>query len=391
MKNSFFEYEEITNSKLKEAVNSNEALHQYFSSDFGKIKASKYCGIVQIEGQDFYILPKISKGQDVEVDYKIFTYMLMNVFDLKIENENLSGSQNQKHQIIEIFIELFAKMLFKELQRGVFKSYITEEDNLKTLRGKYLPLKDITTNFARERIYCEYDEFSENNELNQFFLFAVQTLERYTSNKKILKTIEVALGEVDRRAFDVKSVEIFFNRLNERFEKSFEIAKLLLNHFIPLFSKDKKSFAFLFDMNMLFEKFVGNLVKDLDPNVKLGTSYTFENLILKPDIITKNLIIDCKYKINNKGKVSRGDKHQMYVYGNNFEGKDTMLLYPKHLKDLIDNEFILGENEQKVVLKVGSLDLWFNSGYEEYIECMGRKIEKLTSKHLDDKMLIKEW
>jgi len=106
-----------------------------------------------------------------------------------------------------------------------------------------------------------------------------------------------------------------------------------------------------------------------------------ESYILKPDIIvrSKNIIIDCKYKVIQEDKIAnRDDRYQMYVYANNFENiNTTMLLYPKHL-DVIDETIILGENYKKVVLKMKSIELDFDrDGFEEYIEEIKNRIMEI--------------
>lgn len=64
----------------------------------------------------------------------------------------------------------------------------------------------------------------------------------------------------------------------------------------------------------------------------------------------------------------------MYVYGNNYENVDTtMLLYPKHL-DVIEDEITLGNNKNKVELKMRSINLDFSSGYDEYIEEIKKRL-----------------
>ncbi|MEA1956524.1 MAG: restriction endonuclease, partial [Campylobacterota bacterium] len=163
-------------------------------------------------------------------------------------------------------------------------------------------------------------------------------------------------------------------------------AMLLLNKSVPLFERDKKSFAFLFDMNVLFEKFIGRIIKDIYKDVEIPKkAKSFEELHLKPDIIvnSENLIIDCKYKVIQDGKIaSREDRYQMYVYANNFKNIDTtMLLYPKHFnhnKDL-DKKLILGENDKKVTLFMKSIDLELDGGcsYSEYIKELQNRVEKL--------------
>jgi len=184
---------------------------------------------------------------------------------------------------------------------------------------------------------------------------------------------------VEYKIIDINNLNVYFNRLNSRFKTSFEIAILLLKQLIPLFSQDKKSFAFLFDMNVLFEKFIARIVEEQYDNVEVPKSYiSFDGLNLKPDIIvkSKNLIIDCKYKILAENELAkRDDRYQVYVYANNFENiKTTMLLYPKHL-DNIDKTIVLGENDKKVVLKMKSIDLSFCGNYKDYLIEIRKRME----------------
>jgi 5-methylcytosine-specific restriction enzyme subunit McrC len=65
----------------------------------------------------------------------------------------------------------------------------------------------------------------------------------------------------------------------------------------------------------------------------------------------------------------------MFTYGINFNIRDTMLLYPKHLFD-VKEDLKLGVNENLVELKMRSLDLNFDGSYEKFIEEMGRRLKK---------------
>ncbi|MDD2356401.1 MAG: restriction endonuclease [Thiovulaceae bacterium] len=371
---------------LKKYIIQTPKLHKYFKLDWDVLRTQQYCGILNFENQDFYLLPKIADkddkiNKDDETNLNIFIYMLKYAYDIKLENEDIASCKNDKHTILEVFIQLFAQRLFKEFGRGVYKEYVTEQDNLTTLRGKYLINENLKTNFIKNKIYCEYDELSMNNTLNQFFLYALNSLLPFTKNKKLLKQCELVLDEVESKFFDINTLHVNFNRLNSRFKESFEFALLLLSKSIPLFSKDKKSFAFLFDMNVLFERFIGKIIQEKFDDVDIPKkSRKFGELYLKPDIIvkSKNLIIDCKYKIIKEEKIAnRDDRYQMYVYANNFENiKTTMLLYPKHLDD-IDKSVVLGSNDNKVELKIKSLDLDFSGTYDDYIEEMKIRIGKI--------------
>ncbi|MDD2652754.1 MAG: restriction endonuclease [Sulfurimonas sp.] len=377
MKNIIYEYNEVKDEKLKKYIIDTPLLHKYFKLDWKILKSQQYCGILNFEDKDYYLLPKIADNDD-EKNLDIFIYMLMYAYDIKLENEDIASCKNEKHNILEVFIQLFAKGLFKEFGRGVYKEYITEQDNLTTLRGKYLINENLKYNFTNAKIYCEYDEFSMNNTLNQFFLYAVKTLMPFTRDKKLLKQCELVLDEVEYRHLDINSFMIHFNRLNLRYRDSFEFAILLLSKSIPLFSKDKKSFAFLFDMNMLFERFVGRMIKEIEPETKLQSYDVYGDLILKPDIIVGDLIIDTKYKkLHVKEDIKRDDKFQMYVYGKNYGIKNMMLLYPKHLEHF-DYDFVLGTNGDEILMKIKSLDLGFDGcSYGEYIEKIRERLEKI--------------
>ena len=376
MQNIIYEYQELTNEELKKYIADTPLLHKYFKQDWGALKAKQYCGILNFKGEDFYILPKISSND--QDDLNIFIYMLRYAYDMQLLNEDISSSKNQEHHnFLEIFIQLFVSNLFKELQMGVYKEYITEQDNLTTLRGKYLINENLKYNFTNSKIYCEYDEFSMDNTLNQLFLFAIKTFLPFVKNKKLLKHCELIFDEVSYRHFNANNVKVDFNRLNARYKDSFEFAVMLLKKFVPLFERDKKSFAFLFDMNDLFEKFIGRIYQDIDHITTTQERKFFGNLLLKPDIITSNMIIDTKYKkVKSKDDLSVADKYQIFVYGTNFGVKNTMLLYPKHLED-VSESLSLGKDDKIINLEMRSIDLNFSGKYEEFLEEIRSRVEFL--------------
>lgn len=381
MQNTIYEYESITNEELKNHIIDTTELHKYFKLDWKILKARQYCGILNFNNQDFYILPKIANRNskpDDEQNLNIFIYMLMYAYDVKLSNEQIASCANQEHTILEVFVQMFASNLLNELKKGLYKEYLTKHDNLPVLKGKYLINENLKYNFTKNKIYCEYDEFSENNSLNQFFLYAVKYLQKFVNDKKLLKQCELIFDEVEYKSVDINRVEtINFSRLNVRFKTSFEIALLLLRQSIPLFNKDKKSFAFLFDMNILFEKFIARMVKELDSNAKIQNQDDFGDLTLKPDIILKNQIIDTKYKkLNSLNDIKQSDKLQAFAYGINYGVDNVILLYPRHL-DEMKSDLVLGK-ESIVNLKIRTIDLNFSGNkYKEYIDEIKFRVEKI--------------
>jgi 5-methylcytosine-specific restriction enzyme subunit McrC len=363
--------------KLEHIIQKDTTLHPFFESCFNGIKPKNYCGFLSLESQNYFIIPKISNNDENSLN--IFIYMLLYAYDIKISQESLSNLSNLKSKIVEIFIRYFANVHIDELKKGVYKTYITQEENLKLLRGKYLIDKNFS-NFYHQNITCEFDEFTTDNKLNRFFLFAITIFQKYSTFSN-LHLCELMLDEVSYEHIEINKIDISFDRLSDRFEKSFLVALLILKKLIPLTStSSQKSFIFLFDMAEVFEKFIGNLYKNIDSSTKLQYQKNFGNLQLKPDIITQDLIIDTKYKIvKNRNDLATNDKYQMFAYGTNFERKNCMLLYPKHFNlDFKNEDLKLGIGEKMINLKMRSIDLKCEDiGYDEYVNEIKRRLEQI--------------
>jgi len=375
MMNIIYENENIP-QELEEFIKTDKTLHDYFDINFDGIKPNNYCGFLHVNNQEYFLVPKISTDGDKNLN--IFIYMLMHAYDIKLSKEHIANFADTKHRFFEIFIRYFSNKLLSELKKGVFKKYITLEDNLKVLRGKYLCEKNFT-NFYHQNIYCEYDEFSMDNELNRFFLYAIKIFKKYSSCQN-LSRCEMILDEVNFLHVETNRLHINFDRMNSRYKQSYDLAIMILNKFIPLPSKSNtQSFAFLFKMSEVFESFIGKIYQDIDRTTKLQNENekNFGNLKLKPDIVTRDMIIDTKYKkINSKDDLKTNDKYQMFAYGVNFEIENTMLLYPKHLLH-VEEDLKLGEGEKMVKLRIMTIDLDSEKEFNEYIDEIRGKVSKI--------------
>ena len=356
---------------LEQSIKNTPKLHAHFEINFQGIKPKNYCGFLSIDNQSYFIIPKIANDNNQNLN--TFIYMLMYGYDVKLKNEDLMQGVNVEHQIFELFIRLFSDTLLDEFKKGVFKQYITMQENLKVLRGKYI-IEQNFNNFYHQNIYCEFDEFSMDNELNRFFLYVIRIFKKYSSYSN-LHRCEAVLDEVAYFNVDFKRLNIHFDRMNSRYKKSYDVALMILEKLIPMTQNSReKSFAFLFDMAVVFEKFVGRMYKEIDSTTTLQKQGNFGSLVLKPDIMTESKIIDTKYKkINNRSDLSVQDKYQMFAYGVNFKVKNTMLLYPKHLVD-VDDDLELGKGDELIKLKLQSLDLGFDGGYIDFIQIIKNRL-----------------
>ena len=248
------------------------------------IKTKSWVGIIKYKNLHLEILPKLISA-DANNDKKIsdeerniilknLIFMLSYTKNLDIKTNNTAKLANEKNPFLEILIREFANSLFESLKRLTPKWYIREEEYLNYLKGKIKFSENIRYNCTNQaKFYCEYDEFSENNLLNQLFLFVSTCLYNISNNsynKKILKFIINYYSDIDFVRFDkFKGRKIKLTRNQELFKKPFELAKMFIEQTSVDLSKNKfENITLVWDMNKLFEEFVYELIKRKIPECK---------------------------------------------------------------------------------------------------------------------------
>ena len=159
--------------------------------------------------------------------------MLSYTKNLDIKTNENAKLANEKNPFIEILIKEFATSLFDSIKRLTPKRYVREEENLNYLKGKIKFSENIRYNCTNQaKFYCEYDEFSENNPLNQLFLFVSTCLYNISNNsynKKLLKFIINYYSDISFVRFDkFKIQKIKLTRSQEFFKKPFNLAKMFV-------------------------------------------------------------------------------------------------------------------------------------------------------------------
>ena len=237
------------------------------------IKAKSWVGVIKYKNTHIQILPKLIS--DIEYDetaenkeivksqiLKNLIYMLSYTKKLDIRTNECAKLSTAKNPFIEILIREYANSLFNCLKRLTPKKYVREEDNLNYLKGKIKFNENIKYNCTNQaKFYCEYDEFSQNNILNQLFLFVSTCLYNISNdsyNKKTLKFIMNYYSDIKLVRFDrFKAEKIKLSRSQELFKKPFNLAKMFVEKTSVDLSKNKfENITLIWDMNKLFEEFI---------------------------------------------------------------------------------------------------------------------------------------
>ena len=315
---------------------------------FGKVlQAQNYVGVLQtVDGTTIEIIPKIQNISEEE-SKKILIKMLKTLKKSPFKNLEKAKLKSSKMPLLEIFISMFLEELTLLVRKGIRSDYLAQEENLHFLKGKLKIAQQIKQNaIHKERFFVEYEEFSSDRVENRLIKTTLEFLYKKSKLNKNQQRIREFLFVFDDVSSsknienDFKSVKL--DRQMKEYEQILLWSKtfLLGNSFSPHSGKDI-ALALLFDMNLLFESYVGAYLKKkgLDVRAQDKGKYLVEQpnrYALRPDFVlnkdTENEIVaDTKYKnIKEQKDISQADMYQLYAYGTKYkQAKQLYLIYPK--------------------------------------------------------------
>lgn len=326
------------------------------------LRARGVVGVIATPDCQLEILPKIERGGETQVSDAIIRqrliHMLAVTYDLPIEAGTMTQLGWQRETVLELLIRLFCTKLTDAIRQGMPRHYLEHEDDLPALRGRL----DVTRQFSTlavspQKLACRFDALSPDIALNQVMRAAVSKLSRLTAapdNQRALRELTFVYADIaDVSPIALRWDRIVLDRTNRRWRDLLSLARLFLSDRHQQTSAGTiDGHALLFEMNVLFEKYVERLLS----RTLAGTGFRvssqgghrdclYEGDIgrfrTRPDLILKKgeqiaLIIDTKWKRmtpridDPKQGVSQGDVYQLMAYGRLYDCPKVMLLYPHH-------------------------------------------------------------
>jgi len=322
---------------------------------FGKVlQAQNYVGIIQTKDKTtIEILPKLKTFSD-ERAKELLLKMLRTLKKSPFKNFNKAELKSSKTPLFEIFITMFLDELSELIRKGIKSSYFFKEENLKFLKGKLKISEQIKRNYIhKERFFVENEEFMSDRVENRLIKSTLEYLYKKSKSSRNLKRIREYIFVFDavQKSQNIKLdfEKVRLDRQMREYEQVLLFAKtfLLGNAYSPYKGNDV-AFALLFDMNLLFESFVGDYLKKKGFKVSLQDKgkYLVEEpnkFALRPDIVInagseKEVVCDTKYKIIQSEKdISQADMYQLYAYGTKYKNCSQLyLIYPKQEDVFLD-------------------------------------------------------
>ncbi len=358
------------------------------------LAAQQFVGAVQLGLHTVEVLPKVD-GDSKSVRRNL-VLMLAVALDLNISEGEAARLARQEYGILEILIRLFSDKLFAQVHRGLVRRYECKEENLSVLRGKLGIAEQVRLNAANpERLFCRFDEFLEDNPLNQVFKAAIRLLlgvaQSLTNQRQLAELLLVFEGVSDCPRASLPWHRVVHDRLSDRYRPCFRLAELFLKDRPPDVSGGRAhGFSLFFDMNMLFEEYIGRIARRvLQPSgfrvtlqsprkyLALSNELGTQVFAMLPDVVgTGSLgvewILDTKWKQlsaeKSKDGVAQDDMYQMYAYAQRYSCPNVVLLYPHH-QDLgetagVRSTYLLapwlgeaGHRDERRQVRVATIDL----------------------------------
>lgn len=274
-----------------------------------------------------------------------------------VEKEDFDNIQN-------LFAAILSKGIGKQLKQGLYREYISINEDRSSLRGKIDMPGTVRLQVSQKRyLTCEYDELSENNLLNQILkmtvLFLIKNEEVKSEYKDDLKKEMLYFSSVDLiEPYGIQWSGIRFHRNNYSYRMLISICQLIVEGMLmTTTSGDYKLASFIDDQRMcrLYEKFILEYYAKEWPRLNVSAPEIPWALddgigtmlpVMQSDIVLqyrdKTLVIDAKYysKIMQTqfdiDSVRSNNLYQIFTYVKNMalhKGKNNevsgMLLYAK--------------------------------------------------------------
>lgn len=364
------------------------------------LRARGVVGVLAADDCSLEILPKIDvvEGGDEAAENgairQRLVHMLSVALNLKIDTGQITELAWQRNTLLEILISIFCSKLTETLRRGMPRRYRAVEDDLTALRGSL----DVTRQFTRyaanpSRLACRFDELSEDIALNRIMKAAVLhlfKLSRSPANQQRLHELAFVYGDVSDVSISAfRWDDVIIDRTNQAWQDLFSMARLFLRERYQTTSTGQgRGTSLLFEMNTLFEEYVGRLVgAALNPlgyqvSLQGGLMHCLTSLSdgrgvfqTKPDILIRRggevvHVIDTKWKRiasrieDRKQGVSQSDVYQMMAYAHLYKAPRLTLLYPHH-EGLSEGEGVQARfriSGQETIIDTVSLDVADGAG-----------------------------
>ncbi len=322
-------------------------------------------------------------------------YMLSYAFQVLKPEDYGKVSAEGFHNIHNLFSAILSHGIARQVKQGLYSTYIPVQSQLYVMHGKLSINDTIRLKMQRkQKLACEFDDFSKNNIYNQILKTTLKSLIRSESvddvyRKKMCKLIAYFKNVNDIAPEKIIWKQLTYRKNNHNYELLLNLCYLLLHDLLQTTEQGNYRLLAFSDEHMerLFERFILEYYRRHHPELAPVSRQVNWNLTgeqdlqmirflpkMKTDIFLqkgdKKLIIDAKYYSNpiiqNYGKEQLRSAHlyQIFAYVKNADTGHTgdvsgLLLYAKADKD-ISHDFVFNMDGNSIGARTLDLNVPFH-------------------------------
>ncbi len=328
-------------------------------------------GTVVLNPQQYVGVARMPSGVTLDLLPKVDLY---NVMWMIAEVERLEGVRFERldqdvpirtfDDILEPIARSFVEQVEHLIDRGLYRTYIEQEDNLTAIRGRIDFREDLNRNvILRHRTYCRFTEYSWDIPENQVIRQVVHTLARWGFSTRLtdrLIALDRQMEDISRTHMRASDISRFhYSRQSDHYRPIHRFCRLFLDGFSLSEGVGTSGFnGFLMDMNKLFESFVAirldAAIQRVHTQMQLSRQRSFplfhdRSNTINPDLVLETrgevaLVADTKYKRRSGADGTPTDYYQLITYCTVLGLKHGVIIYPRHESDVDSRLVVMGSD-----------------------------------------------
>lgn len=323
-----------------------------FETEGKNVKSNNLIGFIGINTETIIMESRFQS----ENHNHFLEYLLLKVMNLNVVNMEIGfGKENNIYRILEYIFPLFLK---EAMKKGIYKEYKHFKYNDLNLKGRVDIKNHIKTNtpFSGNISYTTR-QYAQDNDITQLIRHTIEQI-KSTHNEVFIqsmrdfetKTYINQIYEITPSFKRANKQKIIYKNKNKKlYHPYFTEYGTLQEYCLMILEKREhgvgenlnKIHGILFDVSLLWEEYIGLLIKDnfsLTNNIKkIGREHLFIDNSnryvgsIYPDFIGigqySQIIADAKYK--PESNIRAEDYHQILSYLFRFNRNTGVFIYPK--------------------------------------------------------------
>ena len=349
-----------------------------------RIQARSWVGVVRVAGHEIRVMPKHTHGS-----LGVLTMLRYASGATPDQVRSPRTVQEGDRNLLDLVCLLLAEESELVVRQGVLQDYVEHEEPLAALRGRLLIGPQVRLHYARvDEVECRYDELEADIPENRILAAGLAVAARVCDDVAIkarVRRLAAAFEEVcsiEQGAADATE-PMDYTRRNKHYAAGHVWARLLLAQrgIHDLYAAGSpQTQAFLLDMNVLFERFIAQVLEDS----AAGTSFRVDRQSLtgsiivdaltgrtytrvRPDVLVRDIErdetypVDTKYKLYDERHVAPEDVYQAFLYAFAFHSghgpRQASLVYPSDRSEVNQRLAVRGSGVTQAMIRGVRLDL----------------------------------